>query len=257
MNSRAVAFVRATARTCRLRTLMRSRIVSRACMRFSTTRRIGGEASSSPATISWARRANPPAALPNRTPKVRSSPRISFSSLTRTRTSTSRAGEQRADLVAGSALDADLLEPTRANDLGQGRCVVPIRLVRPHFERGVRMARIHADHGQAFCVELVPEPHGERSRLHPDPHQAGSILCKPTENRLRTSRDLRLAPHFSALVNETDCGRFLGHVERCILSHGISPFPRRTGRLTTRPVWGSCRSHGERPCPAITLSGPP
>jgi cell division protein FtsB len=31
-------------------------------MRFSTTRRIGGEASSSPATISWARRANPPAA---------------------------------------------------------------------------------------------------------------------------------------------------------------------------------------------------
>src|SRR3954447_10391534 len=89
-------------------------------------------------------------------------------------------GEQRADLVAGSALDADLLEPTRANDLGQGRCVVPIRLVRPHFERGVRMARIHADHGQAFCVELVPEPHGERSRLHPDPHQAGSILCKPT-----------------------------------------------------------------------------
>src|SRR3954469_11142761 len=33
-------------------------------------------------------------------------------------------GEQRADLVAGSALDADLLEPTRANDLGQGRFVL-------------------------------------------------------------------------------------------------------------------------------------
>jgi hypothetical protein len=39
----------------------------------------------------------------------------------------------------------------------------------------------------------------------------------------------RLALHFSALVNETDCGRFLGHVERIIERWHFPLFLRRTG----------------------------
>ncbi|MGE0236558.1 MAG: hypothetical protein AB7P43_14340, partial [Methylocystis sp.] len=74
--------------------LDRSSNAVRAFSREMITSRIAGDASSSPLMISSTRRENPPTDFPNRTPKVRNRPRISFSIYTRERTRTSRAASK-------------------------------------------------------------------------------------------------------------------------------------------------------------------
>ena len=94
MNRRAVECDFADAMTRRSRSLILSSNAVLAFAREMITSRITGDASSSPLMISSTRREKPPTDFPNKTPKVRRRPRISFSILTRERTRTSRAASK-------------------------------------------------------------------------------------------------------------------------------------------------------------------
>jgi hypothetical protein len=81
------------------------------------------------------------------------------------------------------------------------------------IERGLRMARIHADYGQAFCVELVLSP------LIPN------VAARVMRGRLRSSDFLsRLIPAILRCCSfplKGSLGSHFGHFT-------ISPAPRRT-----------------------------
>ena len=94
MNRRAVECDFADVMTRRSRSLILSSNAVLAFAREMITSRITGDASSSPVMISSTRREKPPTDFPNKTPKVRRRPRISFSILTRERTRTSRAASK-------------------------------------------------------------------------------------------------------------------------------------------------------------------
>src|SRR3712207_1499573 len=186
---------------------MRSRMAVRACSSVSTISRISGAASSSPETISIARRVKPPTALPNRTPNVRSSPRIWFSSLIRMRTSTSRAERrERIWQLARVLILTCLNHPVRticARPAASFRSV----LLGPHLQGRVRVPGIDAEDGQAAIVELIPEPDRKRAGLHADPFERGGMLANPGGDRLWAGRHLLLGRAPSFVIDDADRSR--------------------------------------------------
>src|SRR5215207_10676163 len=122
-------------------------MAARACSSVWTSCRIGGEASSSPATSSSARRLNPPTALAcQHAEGAQKPPDLSLQLDPDLHHGVTRC-EQRADFVAGAGLDLDLPEPACAHDLCQPGRIVAVGLVGPHLESRVGVARIEADHG--------------------------------------------------------------------------------------------------------------
>ena len=81
------------------------------------------------------------------------------------------ARQQRPDRVAVDILDVHLLELARLHDAGDPDSIVAVALVDLHFEHGLGMARVDADHRQAKPLELGPEPGGRRSGLEADAYR--------------------------------------------------------------------------------------
>ena len=94
------------------------------------------------------------------------------------------------------------------------------------------MARVHADHRQVERTELVPEPDGQRPRLHADAYR---VRCPSAHERgdgvgFPHRHALRQRPAF--LVDHADRGRLLRNIEPHVALH--RPLPLRLPRPSSQ-----------------------
>jgi len=128
-----------------------------------------------------------------------------------------------------------------------GPRIVAVRLRQHDLQTGVGVARVHADHRQLERTELVPEPDGQRSRLHADAHR---VRCPAAHEGgdgvgFRRRHAFRQRPTF--IVDHADRGRLLRNIEPHIALHRRLPLrlPRpssQRGGITLSGVRGRARS---------------
>ena len=75
-----------------------------------------------------------------------------------------------------TALDAHLLVPAGANEMGQPLGVVGIGLVGPRIERALGSPSVKAYHRQPTFTQFRPEPGGQRPGIEADPTAPGACL---------------------------------------------------------------------------------
>ena len=131
------------------------------------------------------------------------------------------AGDQEQTQRAGvHALDRDLAIPARAYDLGEAERVIGVGLFELKFERGLGVAGVEADHGQAHPAQAVGEPVGELPRLQADPHEGRGVLVQRVPDRLRSGSALAAPEHGAPFVDDTDGGGAERHVKAGVVLLG-------------------------------------
>src|SRR5829696_426281 len=103
-------------------------------------------------------------ALPRMIPKLLSSPRIWFSRSRLRSTSLARAASV-ARTCRLSMLLTLASPPAHARHLGEAARVVAVRLAHAHRQGRLGVASVEAQNGELECVQFVPEPVREGTRL--------------------------------------------------------------------------------------------
>jgi len=156
----------------------------------------------------------PPLPFGTINPKVFMMPRIWFDRSVTMVASWPRAPTSAFESIA-SELDAHLAVPAGSDDVCKAFGVVGVGLVRAHFERALRVARVQSDHRQAASRELGPQPSGEGTGLEADAFRLRGTLAQDSLDVVGMTLTLA-APHALAVVVE--------HVDLCLIHRDVETY---------------------------------
>jgi hypothetical protein len=152
------------------------------------------------------------------------------------------AVQDSSDLMAGHALDLDLLIPAALHDPGQPDGIVAVILIDLHRQRRLGVTGIDANHRQAQLPKLVPQPGRGRARLETNALGLWSFGFDKFRDRLRLRDHRAFAQNLAAVVHHADRRLFERDVQANILFHSCSPVlslhaigPRRSSRYYGEP----------------------